>query len=69
MRRREFITLLASAAVTVPIAALAQQRSDLVRLIGALMNSAEGDPEALARLAAFTDGLQHWAGSTVAICG
>jgi putative tryptophan/tyrosine transport system substrate-binding protein len=59
MRRREFITLLASAAVTVPIAALAQQRSDLVRLIGALMNSAEGDPEALARLAAFTDGLQQ----------
>jgi putative tryptophan/tyrosine transport system substrate-binding protein len=59
MRRREFITLLASVAVTVPTAALAQQRSDLVRLIGALMNSAEGDPEALARLAAFTDGLQQ----------
>src|SRR6476469_1417664 len=59
MRRREFITLLGGAAASWPVKARAQQPIASTRLIGALMNSAEGNPEAQARLAAFTDGLQQ----------
>jgi putative ABC transport system substrate-binding protein len=54
--RREFITLLGSAAATWPISARAQQ-PDRMRRIGVLMGYAEDDPEAQSRLAAFTQRL------------
>ena len=57
MRRREFITLIGSAAAW-PLTARAQQ-VERVRHIGALMNAAENDPEQQARLAAFRQGLQQ----------
>jgi putative ABC transport system substrate-binding protein len=56
MKRRDLLYALGSAVLGWPLAARAQQ-PDKVRLIGALMNSAEGDPEVEARLAAFTDEL------------
>ena len=61
MRRREFITLLAGAAVW-PLAARAQQREKM-RRIGVLMNLSPDDAEGQARLAAFLQGLQEagWA--------
>src|SRR6516165_1828379 len=61
MRRREFITLLAGAAVW-PLAARAQQR-ERMRRIGVLMNLTPDDAEGQARLAAFLQGLQEagWA--------
>jgi putative tryptophan/tyrosine transport system substrate-binding protein len=52
MRRREFIQLIAGAAVAWPPAARAQQ-SERVRRIGLLMNFLETDSEGKARLAAF----------------
>ena len=55
-RRREFITLLGGAAAW-PLAVRAQPQQ--VRRIGVLMNLAADDPEALARLAAFHQGLQE----------
>ncbi len=55
MQRREFITLLGSAAVAAPRAALAQQPA---RRIGILMPGAPDDPEGQARVAAFLAGLQ-----------
>jgi putative tryptophan/tyrosine transport system substrate-binding protein len=58
MQRREFITLLGGAAVAWPLAARAQQ-PDRVGRIGVLMNLAAGDPESLARLGAFLQGLQE----------
>ncbi|HEY7247450.1 MAG TPA: ABC transporter substrate-binding protein [Xanthobacteraceae bacterium] len=56
MRRREFVTLLGSAA-TWPLAAHAQQ-PDRVRRIGVLMGYAESNREGGAFVAAFREGLQ-----------
>jgi ABC-type uncharacterized transport system substrate-binding protein len=55
-RRRDFITLLGSAAIAWPLAARAQQ-GERMRLIGVLTPLAEGDPEGQARIAAFREGL------------
>src|SRR3974377_1877473 len=58
MRRREFITLLGSAAAW-PLAARAQQ-PDRMRLIGVLMASAESDSTPQSWLAAFRAALAKW---------
>jgi putative ABC transport system substrate-binding protein len=58
MRRREFITLLGSATVAWPLAARAQQ-SGPMRRIGVLLGNAEGDPQMVPQLAAFTKALQE----------
>jgi putative ABC transport system substrate-binding protein len=62
MKRREFITLLGSAAAAWPLAARAQQ-GERMRRIGVLMTLNEGDPEVRAWAAAFQEGLQKlgWA--------
>jgi len=57
MRRREFIKMIAASAAAWPLAARAQQ-PERVRRIGVLNALAEGDPEALARRAAFEKGLK-----------
>jgi putative ABC transport system substrate-binding protein len=57
MKRREFITLLAGAAATWPLAARGQQQTDQMRRIGVLMPSAADDPEFQARMTAFVQGL------------
>jgi|SRR6516165_2838344 len=57
MRRREFFTLLGGAA-TWPLAARAQQREKM-RRIGVLMSASTDDPEGLARVTAFAQGLQE----------
>ena len=56
MRRREFITLIGSAAV-VPLVAGAQP-SESIRRVGVLMSTAADDREGQARIAAFRQGLQ-----------
>ena len=56
MRRREFVTLLGSAA-TWPLAARAQQ-PDRVRRVGVLMGYAESNREGQTFVAAFREGLQ-----------
>jgi len=58
MRRREFITLLGSAAAVWPLAASAQQR-ERVRHIGMLVAGAADDPTIQARVATFMQGLQE----------
>ena len=56
MKRRDFITLFGGAAAAWPLAARAQQ-PDRARRIGVLMNVAVDDPEAPARVGAFSQGL------------
>jgi putative ABC transport system substrate-binding protein len=58
MQRREFITLLGSAAAMWPLVAGAQQDSRM-RLIGVLMPLTPDDPEAKVRLSAFLRELQQ----------
>src|SRR5262245_1789017 len=58
MRRREFITLLGGAAAAWPLAARAQQ-SERMRRVGVLLTGAADDPESLARVGAFLQGLQE----------
>jgi putative ABC transport system substrate-binding protein len=56
--RRDFITLLGGAAAAWPLAARAQQASQ-IRRIGVLMNLAEDEAEAPRRVGAFLQGLQE----------
>jgi ABC-type uncharacterized transport system substrate-binding protein len=56
MKRREFISLLTSAAAAWPLAARAQE-SERMRRIGVLLALAEHDPDTKARLAGFRQGL------------
>jgi putative ABC transport system substrate-binding protein len=57
LRRRDFLTLLGSAAAAWPLAVRAQQ-PDRMQRIGVLMGLAEDDPETKSRLAAFRQGLE-----------
>src|SRR5438034_5341911 len=57
MRRREFITVIGAAAAW-PLAARAQQPARM-RRIGVLMSQSPDDPNALAWISAFAQGLQE----------
>jgi putative ABC transport system substrate-binding protein len=57
MKRREFITLIGSAAAAASGAAHAQ--ADRVRHIGVLMGYAQGDPDTQARMAAFREAFEQ----------
>src|SRR5262249_2749096 len=56
MKRREFFTLLGGAAAAWPVVARAQPQQRM-RRIGVLMNPAADDPESVARITAFAQGL------------
>ncbi len=58
MRRREFLGVLGGAAVAWPLDARAQQ-GERMRRIGVLSALAADDPESMARIAAFLQGLQE----------
>ena len=58
MRRREFITLIGSAAAAGPLIARAQQPEQM-RRIGVLMNRAADNPEGQAAVGAFREALQQ----------
>jgi len=57
MRRREFIGVLASAAIAAPLPLCAQQ-PDRMRRIGLFIATEENDAESLARITAFRQGLE-----------
>src|SRR5260370_20493097 len=58
MRRRNFIALLGGAAVGWPLLARAQ-KPERMRRIGVLMSHSADDPDALAMVSAFAQGLQE----------
>src|SRR5262245_48183707 len=58
LKRREFITLIGGAAAW-QLAARAQQAATKVRRIGVLMSGSADDPNALAQISAFAQGLQE----------
>jgi putative tryptophan/tyrosine transport system substrate-binding protein len=58
MKRRDFITVLGSVAVALPLAARAQE-SERMRRIGVLMPGTADDAEYQARMAALLHGLQQ----------
>jgi putative tryptophan/tyrosine transport system substrate-binding protein len=58
MRRREFITLIGAVAAW-PLKARAQQKGERMRRIGVLTNLSADDPESMARIASFLQGLQE----------